>query len=167
MKFIIKNLEEDINRRLEKFSGQKYNSSRAGSTPEYHRWYMEEIEAEFEERGIHIFLPTVCKIVAEIDGPGEVNVSYKKIAEIKTEIKYDRRYKYGGGPGVVQAIRVHFEEELLSLTIEEARVHLLKEDLASRIAYYRAERERLAKESQAAAEKIADLLAITIEEAAV
>lgn len=166
MSFTIKNLEESINRRLEQFGGRKFNSPTSGTTPEYHRWYMEEIAAELEERGIHIFLPAVWKIVAEIDGPGEVKVSYKPVADVKVDAKHDRRYKFGG-PGTIQAIRVHFEEDLLGLTIEEARVHLLKADLASRIAYYRAERERLTKEAQAAAEKIADLLDVTIEEAAV
>lgn len=162
----IKELEDAINRRLEKFDGRKFNSTTSGSSPEYHRWYAEEIEAELKERGINIFVPRVWKIVAEIDGPGEVKVSYKPIADVEVNAKRDRRYKFGG-PGVIQTIRVHFEEELLGLTIEEARVHLLKADLASRIAYYRAERSRLSREMDVVADKIATLIGTTIEETTV
>ena len=136
----IQELEDAINRRLEKFDGRKFNSTASGSSPEYHRWYAEEIEAELKERGINIFVPRVWKIVAEIDGPGEVKVSYKPIADV---------------------------EELLGLTIEEARVHLLKADLASRIAYYRAERSRLSQEMDVVADKIATLIGTTIEETTV
>ena len=68
---------------------------------------------------------------------------------------------------MIQTIRVHFEEELLGLTIEEARVHLLKADLASRIAYYRAERSRLSQEMDVVADKIATLIGTTIEETTV
>ena len=42
----------------------------------------------------------------------------------------------------------------------------MKEDREKRLAYYRGERERLSAELDAAENKIADLVAITIEEAA-
>lgn len=68
-------------------------------------------------------------------------------------------------PGVVKSIRVQFREDLQGLTIEETRAYLLKADLKNRLEYWRKERERLSAELDKAAEKIADLTSISIEEA--
>lgn len=155
----IQELQDAINRRLEKLDGKKYAGK--GVVPEYHKWYESEIEEELESRGIEIFRISTWKIVAEIDGPGEVKVSYEEIAKIEASVKTDRRYKYGG-PGTVNSIRVLFREELQGLSIEEARVFLLKAELESRLEYYQKERARLAAELAAAADKIAELTAIEI-----
>ena len=56
-------------------------------------------------------------------------------------------------------------EDLQGLTIEETRAYLLKADLKNRLEYWRKERERLSAELDKAAEKIADLTSISIEEA--
>lgn len=130
-----KELQDALNGRLEKFDGEKYTGKEA-CTPVYHRWYMHEIESELESRGIEIFRAATWKIVAEIDGPG-----------------------------VVKSIRVQFREDLQGLTIEETRAYLLKADLKNRLEYWRKERERLSAELDKAAEKIADLTSISIEEA--
>ena len=155
----IQELQDAINKRLQKLDGKKYSGK--GASPEYHGWYEAEIGAELESRGIDIFRVSTWKIIAEIDGPGEVKVSYKEVAEIKVSTKTDRRYKYGG-PGTVNSIRVLFHEELQGLSIEEARVFLLKADLESRLEYYKKERARLAAELDEAADKIAELTAIEI-----
>lgn len=155
----IQELQDAINKRLQKLDGKKYSGK--GASPEYHGWYEAEIGAELESRGIDIFRVSTWKIIAEIDGPGEVKVSYKEVAEIKVSVKTDRRYKYGG-PGTVNSIRVIFREELQGLSVEEARVFLLKADLESRLEYYKKECARLAAELDAAADKIAELTAIEI-----
>ena len=160
----IKELQDSINRRLERFSGEKFDSRKSG-IPEYHRWYMDEIASELEGRGVDIFRPSTWWIVADIDGPGEIKVSSEEVADVKVEMKRDKRFA-SGGPGTILSIRVNFREELQDLTVEGARVFLLKADLENRLAYYRGERERLAAELNATADKIADLAAITIEEAA-
>lgn len=158
-----KELQDALNGRLEKFDGEKYTGKEA-STPVYHRWYMHEIESELESRGIEIFRAAAWKIVAEIDGPGDLRVGYEPVASVNVEIKRDKRYKFGG-PGVVKSIRVQFREDLQGLTIEETRAYLLKADLKNRLEYWRKERERLSAELDKAAEKIADLTSISIEEA--
>lgn len=155
----IQELQDAINKRLQKLDGKKYSGK--GASPEYHGWYGAEIEEELESRGIDIFHVSTWKIIAEIDGPGEVKVSYKEVAEIKVSVKTDRRYKYGG-PGTVNSIRVCFREELQSMSIEEARVFLLKKDLDDRIKYYKKERERIAAELDDVAGKIAELTALEI-----
>lgn len=158
-----KELQDALNGRLEKFDGEKYTGKEA-CTPVYHRWYMHEIESELESRGIEIFRAATWKIVAEIDGPGDLRVGYEPVASVNVEIKRDKRYKFGG-PGVVKSIRVQFREDLQGLTIEETRAYLLKADLKNRLEYWRKERERLSAELDKAAEKIADLTSISIEEA--
>lgn len=158
-----KELQDALNGRLEKFDGEKYTGKEA-STPVYHRWYMHEIESELESRGIEIFRAATWKIVAEIDGPGDLRVGYEPVASVNVEIKRDKRYKFGG-TGVVKSIRVQFREDLQGLTIEETRAYLLKADLKNRLEYWRKERERLSAELDKAAEKIADLTSISIEEA--
>lgn len=160
----IEELQDSINERLKKYEGSKYTGKEA-ATPVYHKWYMNEIESELSDRGIDIFHAATWKIVAEIDGPGEVRVSFEEVATVTASLEQDRRYKYGG-PGKIKSILVQFREDLQSMTIEEARVYLLKSDLKNRLAYYRKERERLAAELEAVAAKIADLTTITIEEAA-
>ena len=150
-----KELQDALNGRLEKFDGEKYTGKEA-CTPVYHRWYMHEIESELESRGIEIFRAATWKIVAEIDGPGDLRVGYEPVASVNVEIKRDKRYKFGG-PGVVKSIRVQFREDLQGLTIEETRAYLLKADLKNRLEYWRKERERLSAELDKAAEKIADL----------
>lgn len=117
-----KELQDALNGRLEKFDGEKYTGKEA-STPVYHRWYMHEIESELESRGIEIFRAATWKIVAEIDGPGDLRVGYEPVASVNVEIKRDKRYKFGG-PGVVKSIRVQFREDLQGLTIEETRAAL-------------------------------------------
>lgn len=150
-----KELQDALNGRLEKFDGEKYTGKEA-CTPVYHRWYMHEIESELESRGIEIFRAATWKIVAEIDGPGDLRVGYEPVASVNVEIKRDKRYKFGG-PGVVKSIRVQFREDLQGLTIEETRAYLLKADLKNRLEYWRKERERLSAELDKAAEKIANL----------
>lgn len=71
-----KELQDALNGRLKKFDGEKYSGKEA-STPIYHRWYMHEIESELESRGIEIFRAATWKIVAEIDGPGDLRVCGK------------------------------------------------------------------------------------------
>lgn len=159
-----KELQDALNGRLEKFDGEKYTGKEA-CTPVYHRWYMHEIESELKSRGIEIFRAATWKIVAEIDGPGDLRVGYEPVASVNVEIKRDKRYKFGG-PGVVKSIRVQFREDLQGLTIEETRAYLLKADLKNRLEYWRKERERLSAELDKAAEKIADLTSISIEETA-
>ena len=83
---------------------------------------------------------------------------------MNVEIKRDKRYKFGR-PAVVNSIRVQIREDLQGLTIEETRAYLLKADLKNRLEYWRKERERLSAELDKAAEKIADLTSISIEEA--
>lgn len=68
---MIQELQDAINKRLEKFDGKKYPGK--GAAPEYHEWYEGEIEKELESRGIDIFRVSAWKIIAEIEGPGEVN----------------------------------------------------------------------------------------------
>ena len=116
-----KELQDALNGRLKKFDGEKYSGKEA-STPIYHRWYMHEIESELESRGIEIFRAATWKIVAEIDGPGDLRVGYEPVASVNVEIKSDKRYKFGG-PGVVKSIRVQFREDLQGLTIEETRAY--------------------------------------------
>jgi len=128
-----KELQGALNGRLEKFDGEKYSGKEA-STPIYHRWYMHKIESELESRGIEIFRAATWKIVAEIDGPGDLRVGYEPVASVNVEIKSDKRYKFGD-PGVVKSIRVQFREDLQDLTIEETRTYLLKADLENRLAY--------------------------------
>lgn len=159
----IKELQNSINERLKKYEGRKYAGTNS-ATVDYHKWYMNEIESELSDRGIEIFHTAIWKIVAEIDGPGEVRVSYEEVATVTVDVERDRRYKHGG-PGEVKSILVQFREDLQSMTIEEARVHLLKSDLKSRLAYYRNEREQLAEKIEALTDKISNLAAITIEEA--
>lgn len=130
-----KELQDALNGRLEKFGGEKYTGKEA-CTPVYHRWYMHEIESELESRGIEIFRAATWKIVAEIDGPGDLRVGYEPVASVNVEIKRDKRYKFGG-PGVVKSIRVQFREDLQGLTIEETRAYLLKADLKNRLEYWR------------------------------
>nr|WP_326210127.1 hypothetical protein [uncultured Oscillibacter sp.] len=155
----IQELQDAINKRLEKLDGKKYTNK--GARPEYHKWYTEEIVEELESRGVDIFRVATWRIVAEIDGPGEVKVSYTEVAKIELSAKRDRRYKHGG-PGTILSIRVDFREELRPLTIEEARVFILKADLESRLEYYKKERARLAAELDETAKKIAELTAIEI-----
>lgn len=158
-----KELQDALNGRLEKFDGEKYSGKEA-STPIYHRWYMHKIESELESRGIEIFRAATWKIVAEIDGPGDLRVGYEPVASVNVEIKSDKRYKFGD-PGVVKSIRVQFREDLQDLTIEETRTYLLKANLENRLAYWRKERERLSAELNKAVEKTADLTSISIEKA--
>ncbi len=158
----IKDLENAINKRLEQFDGKKYEGR--VTTPEYHKWYANEIAEELSDKKIDIFRPSTWKIVADIEGPGEVKVSFKEVAEVKVELKIDRRYS-SGGPGKVVKMRVHFQDQIQELTIEEARVYLLKCDLESRIAWYENERVRLEKELAEVKGKIEALSTISIEEA--
>ena len=81
-----KELQDALNGRLEKFGGEKYTGKEA-CTPVYHRWYMHEIESELESRGIEIFRAATWKIVAEIDGPGDLRVGYEPVASVNVESK--------------------------------------------------------------------------------
>lgn len=164
MSLTIKELQDTINARLERFSGEKFDS-RKGTAAMYHHWYMTEIAVVFAEKMVDYLTPVTWRVVADIDGPGEIKVSYQDVARVEVDAKHDKRYK-GAGPGTIRSIRVSFREDMLDLTIAQARVFLLKEDREKRLAYYRGERERLSAELDAAANKIADLVAITIEEAA-
>lgn len=155
----IKELQDDINVRLQQFDGRKYTG--AGSIPEYHKWYEGAIEEELEKNGIEIFHPITWRIVAEIDGPREVRIHDAEVAKIELNAKKDRRYKYGG-PGTINSIRVYFREELQGMSIEEARVFLLKAELDSRLEYYKKERERIAATLDEIAGKIAELTALEV-----
>lgn len=155
----IQELQDAINKRLEKFDGKKFKDQGAG--PEFHRWYAKEIGEELTESGIEIFYPLTWQIAAQINGPGEVKVFAETVAEVKVDAKRDRRYKCGG-PGTILSIRVYFREELRGLTIEETRVFILKEELARRLEYHKKERERLAAELDKTTSKIAELTALEI-----
>lgn len=157
----IRELQDLINNRLERLSGRKYDGRKAARA-EYHEWYMQEVAEELALHGIDFFLPAVWKIVAEIDGPEGVRVSFETVAKVEADLKADRRYKFGG-PGVVRSIRVEFCEKLQDLTVEDARVFLLKEELSARLAYCQKERERIAAELADIEKTISALAVITIE----
>lgn len=161
--FTVRELQDAINRRLERLAGRKFDS-RKRSYPEYHNWYIEAITSELTERGISIFQPMTWRIVAEIDEPEPIKVSIETVAEVIVDVKRDRRYT-SGGPGTVISASVHFREDLLDLTISGARVRLLEEEKAARIAYHREEREKALAAAEEAAAKIAELETVKIAEA--
>lgn len=158
----IHKLQDVINHRLKQFAGRKYDSRKRGGS-NYHDWYHSEIAATFEEYGITIFRPSTRNIVADIEELGPLKVSYENVAEIKIDVKRDRRYSCGG-PGTVLSMSVHFREDLLNLTIPAVRVRLLEEDKENRLAYYRDERKEALAAAEEAAAKIAELEAVEIVE---
>ena len=161
--FTIRELQNAINRRLEKYDGKKIEEPAAGMPP-YHKWYAEEIEAELREREISGLRASVWKIVADFGGPGPLSVSFEEIASVNLNMTRDKRYKYQTR-GVVESLRVEFKEELLDLTIGGLVTHLLKAEKQKRIKYHTDEREKLLAAIAEADRKIAELEAVEIEEA--
>lgn len=155
----IQELQDAINKRLEKFDGRKFKDNGVG--PEFHGWYVNEIREALEESGIEIFRPSVWKIIAEVEGPGDVRVWDEAVAEVKADVKKDGRYNCGG-PGKVLSIRVSFCQELRSMTIEEARAFILRAEISRLLDYYKNRRKDLAAELNTVADKIAELTAIEI-----
>lgn len=161
----IKKLQDRMNEALAEFDGRKYPATKS-SLSEYHHWKTDTIDAVIEATPGADFLGVGCwKVTADIyDGPGGLKVAGEDVAEITADLKPDARYKWGNGPGTVKSIRVAFRPELLDLTIEEARLFLLKEEKEKRLTYYKKERARLARELDETAAKIAEIEAVEIEE---
>lgn len=155
-----------MNEALAVFDGRKYPATKS-SLSEYHHWKTDTIGATIEATPGADFLGVACwRITADIlNGPGGLEVTLEDVAEITADLKPDARYKCGNGPGTVKSIRVAFRPELLDLTIEETRLFLLKEEKEKRLAYYKKERERLARELDETSAKIAEIEAVEIEEA--
>lgn len=154
-----------MNESLAQFDGRKFAATSSASA-EYHTWKTQAIGEVLDEIvGAEYLGVGVWSIDADIDGPGGLNVAGERVAEIKLDLKRDKRYTNGGGPGVVNTIRVEFRSDLLDRTLEETRVLLLVGEKAKRLAYLKAERERLARELDETASKIAEIEAVEIEEA--
>lgn len=113
-------LQEAINKRLAALSGRKYEGTEYGS------WIVAAINAEFEERGIKELRPSVWGIKSDAEESGVSH--YDDVAKIKTEFKRDKRYKWGAGRGVILSVAVKFREELLPLSLDDARRFILNEE---------------------------------------
>lgn len=155
----IQELQDAINKRLEKFDGRKFKDKGVG--PEFHDWYVSEIVEELKESRIDIFRPSIWRIIARVEGPGDVRVWDETVAEVKVNAKKDGRYKCGG-PGKVLSIRVFFRPELQSMTIDETRVFILRSEVDRMLNNYKGRRKELAEELNTVADKIAELTAIEI-----
>jgi len=81
----IKELQDDINVRLQQFDGRKCTG--AGSIPKYHKWYEGAIMEELEKNGVVIFHLITWRIIAEIDGHGEVRIHDAEVAKIELDAK--------------------------------------------------------------------------------
>lgn len=119
--FTVSELQEAINNRLSGLAGRKYEGT------EFHSWFNREIAAEFEERGITELRPSVWSIKPDmIEENGISLCGYGNIEQINAEFKRDKRYKYGGR-GVLLSAEVEFREELLPLSLDNARRFILNE----------------------------------------
>lgn len=117
-------LQEQINRRLGKFAGRKYDGL------EFHRWYQEEVGNLLREMGVAEMECRVWGICAVINDAIDYD---DRIAEICINFKRDKRYALGAGSGKILGIKAVFHDELLSLTWDDARRYLLEEERSKRI----------------------------------
>ena len=117
-------LQEQINRRLGKFAGRKYDGT------EFHRWYQREIGDLLREVGFAEMECRVWGICAVINDAIDYD---DRIAEIFICFKRDKRYTLGAGRGKILGIKAVFHDELLPLTCDDARRYLLEEERSKRI----------------------------------
>lgn len=158
-------LQDRINAALAQLDGRKYEAARHAST-EYHRMKAQAIgEALDGVDGAEFLGIGVYNIDADIDGSGGLRVAGEHVAKIRIDVKRNDGYERFHGPGTIKTIRVEFRDDLLDKTLEETRVQLLKEEKERRLAYLKGERERLAREIDETASKIAEIEAVEIEEA--
>lgn len=118
--FTVAELQEAINKRLSGLAGRKYEGA------EFRSWIGREIAAEFEERGITELRPSSWGISPDMIKENGVSL-HSDIAKFKAELKKDKRYKWKAGRGVLLSAAVEFREELLPLSLDNARRFILNE----------------------------------------
>lgn len=133
-------LQEAINKRLCKFDGRKYEAT------EFHKWYMGEIGAELETRGIQELRPFTWGILARIEGPSPLLFD-DRVAEVHIDFKRDKRYTRGPGRGLILGMKVEFHKRLAGLKLKDVRKLLLEEERAERIARCRKIRGKALQEA--------------------
>lgn len=151
--FTVAELQEAINKRLSGLAGRKYEGT------EFHSWINGEIAAELEERGITELRPSVWGIKPDMIKESGVSL-YDDIAKIKAEFKRDKRYKYGGR-GVLLSAAVEFREELLPLSLDNARRFILneqREKMMKNCAEARDEALKTVRECEAELERLKGLV---------
>lgn len=151
--FTIMELQEAINKRLAAFDGRKYKDT------EYHRWYAAAIAEEFAERGITEIEPATWRIVTNMS-EGGVHFLCDTVAEVKAELKRDKRYTVSAGRGTVVSLRVAFRSDIARFTLDEARRFLLEEKRDEYVMRLKAEREEHARAAEKAAAEIGRLLSL-------
>lgn len=149
----IRELQEEINKRLEQFSGKKYEGT------QYHSWYHNEISRVLLENRITEIHPITCSIVLDATEQG-ISTFRKEIAKVNIEARKDKRFKYGGGRGVIFSISAEFREDLLPLSLNKARRVLLEETRSEYIKNIEAIRDNARAELEKAEQDIARLASV-------
>ncbi len=152
-KLTVSELQEAINKRLAVFAGRKYVET------EFHEWYAREIAEEFTVRGIKELRPSTWGIVTDMSEQG-ISFFAERVAEVNIDFKRDKRFKYGAGRGVILSMAVAFREDLLPLSLEDARRLLFNEKRDECVKRAEEIRRKAAREAEEAATEIARLITL-------
>ena len=117
---LIRDLQEEINTELQKFVGKKYKDA------EYIGWWRSAAEDILNNHQIREIKTKIWDIVADVDEHG-VYLGLDSIATCRVNCDRDKRIKYGPGRGKIICMSVEFREDILNMTLDEARRYLLNE----------------------------------------
>lgn len=152
-KLTVSELQEAINKRLATFAGRKYVET------EFHSWYAREIAEEFFTQGIKELRPSTWGIVTDMSEQG-VSFFAERVAEVEIDFKRDKRFKHGAGRGVILSMAVAFREDLLPLSLEDARRLLFNEKRDECVKRAEEIRRNAAREADEAATEIARMITL-------
>lgn len=152
--FLVKELEDVINEKLRVLDGMKYDYG-LGAVEQRHRSIVQQ---ELASLGVSelVFANDGRRVEARMNEKG-VDFWCDNVAAIIYDLKKDARVKYGGGRGTVLSIRLAFDKDLLSLTLDEARRALIRKsraDMVERLTKAREEAMSTVREMDAHLEQL-------------
>lgn len=152
----IRELENKINEELKQLDGRKYEGT------DHFSWSRDLIQQVLVDNDIQEMKTYLYWITLNIENPVLSLGSSEHIATIHASTKADKRIKYGAGRGTINNMVVAFDNELLDMTMDEARKHLVEKKRAECLERLKKYREDLSMEMKMATTQIIDLMAVEI-----
>lgn len=117
----IRALQDEINSALEKYAGNKYNDN------DHIKWFRNEVLCILDKHNIKEMHPYAWEIVLDASEQGVSLSTGDRIAKLSADLNRDKRVKYGPGRGKVNSLTVSFREDILDMTLDQARKFLFEE----------------------------------------
>jgi len=115
----VRELEALINSELKQLDGRKYRAA------DHFEWSRDLIQKVLRDNGIQEMKTYMYWVTLNIEHPVLSLGCNDRVATIKTDVKADKRIKYGAGRGTINSMTVAFDSEILDMSLDEARAHLI------------------------------------------